>query len=171
MVKGGGCLGIWRQHSKRLNRFGNNTAYEFTQQTDDWVQEHMSVVGLRLKLELEGKSRIELEKSKVKKNIATTRTFDSNYTDFNYISERVSTFAVTCAEKLRKQNSDCNAIMVFLHTNRHLKDLPQYGKKIVLKLPFPTNSSIELSKFANIALHRIYSNGYSYKKAGVVVRI
>ncbi len=59
--------------------------------------------------------------------------------------------------------------MVFLHTNRHRKDLPQYGKKILLKLPYPTNSSIELSKFANIALHRIYSTGYLYKKTGVVV--
>ncbi len=160
--------GIGRQHSKRLKRYGVTNAYQFTKLSDSWVQQEMSVVGLRLKQELEGVSRIELEQVGVKKSIATTRTFDKNYTDYQYISERVSTFAVSCAEKLRKQKSDCNALMVFIYTNRHRKELPQYSKKIVLKLPYPTNSSIELSKFADLGLQRIFAKGYSYKKAGVV---
>lgn len=161
--------GIGRRHAFRLNNLGIRTAWQFIQQTDDWVRKHMSVVGLRLKNDLEGKPTIELEKVKAKKNIATTRTFDHNLTEIKEVQERVSTFAVTCSEKLRKQNSNCNAILVFVHTNGHRKDLEQYSKNMVLKLPYPTNSAIELSKFATKALSLIWKQGYQYKKAGVIV--
>lgn len=161
--------GIGRQHAKRLNNLGITTAFQFTQQSDEWVRKHMSVVGLRLKHDLEGKPTLDLEKIKTKKNIATTRSFDKNYSDFEKIKERVSTFAVSCAEKLRKQKSNCNALMIFLHTNGHRKDLPQYRRNIVVKTPFPTNSSIELSNFAIQGLKRIFKDGYQYKKAGVIV--
>ena len=81
----------------------------------------------------------------------------------------MSTFAVACAEKLRRQNSCCRSLMVFVHTNGHRKDLPQYSRNIVVKLPYATHSAIELSKFATQALKHIYKEGYAYKKAGVIV--
>lgn len=162
--------GIGRQHSKRLNELGVKTAFDFTQLEDDFVRKHMAVVGLRLKHDLQGIATLDLEEAKIKKTIATTRSFETNYTDFEQLAERVSTFAVSCAEKLRKQNSCCNSLMVFIHTNRHRKDLPQNSRNIVVKLPFPTNSSIELAKFANQALKLIYKQGHAYKKAGVIVQ-
>jgi DNA polymerase V len=110
-----------------------------------------------------------LELVQPKKNIATTRSFERNYSKIEELEERVATFAVSCAEKLRKQKSCCNTIMVFIHTNGHRKDLPQYSRNIVVKLPFPTNSAIELAKFAKQALHYIFKEGYHYKKAGVLV--
>lgn len=161
--------GIGYRHSKRLEKLGVKTAYDFTQQTEDWVKKNMSVVGLRLLKELQGISCLDLEQPQDKKNIATTRSFDKNYSDYSFVSERVSTFAVTCAEKLRKQNSCCNALMVFIHTNGFRKDLPQYSRNIVVKLPYPTNSNMELSKFATFGLQKIFKNGFEYKKAGVIV--
>lgn len=165
----GDVWGIGRRHAERLKNKGILDAYSFTQLPDEWVRKHMSVVGLRLKYELLGKPMLDMEEKKAKKNIATTRTFEHNYTALSDIKERVSTFSVTCAEKLRRQKSNCNAIMVFLHTNGHRQDLPQYGRNIVVKLPYPTNSSIELSHFANKGLQQIFRQGYAYKKAGVIV--
>ncbi len=162
--------GIGRQHAKRLQAQGVKTAYDFTLLNDAFVRKQMSIVGLRLKHDLQGIPTLNLDEVQPKKNIATTRSFDGNYTKFEQISERVSTFAVSCAEKLRKQNSCCNSLMVFVHTNRHRKDLPQYSRNIVIQLPFATNSSIELSKFAVQALKQIFKEGYSYKKAGVIVQ-
>ncbi|MFN4234302.1 MAG: Y-family DNA polymerase [Bacteroidia bacterium] len=162
--------GIGRQHAKRLNKIGVITAFDFTQLDDNWVKKNMSIVGLRLKHDLQGIPTLNLEEPEAKKNIATTRSFEKNYTEFEELSERISTFAVSCAEKLRKQNSCCNSLMVFIHTNGHRKDLPQYSRNIVIKLPYPTNSSIELSKFATQALKHIYKKGYHYKKAGVIVQ-
>jgi DNA polymerase V len=161
--------GIGRQLSKKLNHIKITTAYQFTQLEDDWVRKNLSVVGLRLKMDLEGKPTIELDDFKSKKSIATTRSFEKEYTELKDIQERVSTFAVTCAEKLRKQGSCCNSIMVFVHTNFYKKDEPQYSKSIVVQTDYPTNSSIDLVKLATKGLKAIYLEGYSYKKAGVVV--
>lgn len=161
--------GIGRQHTKRLNAIGVKTAYDFTQLEDDWVKKNLAVVGLRLKQELQGIPVLGLEEMQRKKSIATTRSFDGNYTTWAQIKERVSTFAVSCAEKLRRQHSCCNSLMVFIHTNSHRHDLAQYSKNIVIKLPYPTNSGIELSKFATQALSQIFKPGYHYKKAGVVI--
>jgi len=161
--------GIGRKHAKRLAYLSIKTAYDFVQMSDSWIKRNMSVVGLRLKRELEGIPSIEMEETKPKQSIATTRSFDKHYTTFDELKERIVTFAVTCAEKLRQQNSCCNAIMVFVHTNYFREDLEQYAKNSVIKLPFATNSSIEIAKFAIEALQQIFVSGYHYKKAGVMV--
>jgi len=160
--------GIGFRHAKRLQLMGIKTAYDFTLLNEQWIRKNMSIVGLRLLKELQGTPCLELETPSDKKSIACTRSFDKNYSDYELVKERVSTFAVTCAEKLRKQKSCCNAIMVFIHTNGHRKDLPQYSRSYALKLPFPSNSNIELAKFASFALKKIFRKGFAYKKAGVV---
>jgi DNA polymerase V len=161
--------GIGHRHAKRLQALKINRAYEFTLLPEDWVRKQMSVVGLRLQQELKGIPCLDLDIAQPKKNIATTRSFDTNHADFNYLRERVVTFAVTCAEKLRAQQSCCNALMVFVHTNGHRKDLPQYSRNIVLQLPVPTNSSILIAQQAALGLQLIFKEGYAYKKAGVIV--
>ncbi len=162
--------GIGKQHSLRLSSMGIKTAYDFTQLDDTTVRKLMTIVGLRLKHDLQGNPVLELEEPSIKKNIATTRSFESSYTEWEQLRERIATFAVLCAEKLRKQNSCCNALLVFLRTNKHRKDLPQYNPSINIKLPFPTNSNIELASFATQALKLIFKPGYAYKKAGVIVQ-
>lgn len=162
--------GIGRKHAKRLRAIGVNTAHDFVQLDDNWVRKYLSVVGLRLKMDLMGIPTLDLEETQRKSSIATTRSFEKNYTQFEELRERVSTFAVSCAEKLRKQQSCCNSLMVFIHTNGHRKDLPQYSRNVLVKLPFATNSAMELSNFATQALKHIFKEGYSYKKAGVIVQ-
>lgn len=161
--------GIGRKHSQRLKNLNIHNAYQFSQLSDDWVRKNMSVVGLRLKHDLEGKPTLDLETIANKKMIATTRSFEHMITSYQDVKERVSTFAVSCAEKLRKQQSQCNMIMVFLHTNGFRKDLPQYGRNIVVKTEYPTNSSIDLVKYAQTGLKSIFKKNYHYKKAGVMV--
>jgi len=161
--------GIGRQHAKRLFQLGVDTAYDFTQLNDQWVQKHLSIVGLRLKRDLSGIPTLDLEEVENKKNIASTRSFDVNYTKFEEVQERVSTFASSCSEKLRKQHSFCSSITVFVMTNRFRTEQEQYQNSITLDLPFATNSAIEISKYATLALRRIFREGYAYKKAGVIV--
>lgn len=161
--------GIGRRHAKRLKNKNVHNAFQFTQLHDDWVRKEMAVVGLRLKHELEGKPTLDLDLPKSKKMIATTRSFETMHTKFDELAERISTFTASCSEKLRRQNSHCNMIMVFLHTNYFRKDLPQYSRSFVVKTDFPTNSTIELTKYAKSGLKAIFEEGYHYKKAGVIV--
>lgn len=161
--------GIGRRHSKKLKDVNIRTAYDFTQLDDNWVKQRFSIVGLRLKHDLQGIPTLSLEGVHSKKCIAVTRSFEKNYTEFEEMKERITTFAVFCGEKLRLQRSCCNSLLVFVRTNKHAENFPQYGRSVVLKLPYPTNSNIELAKFATQALEQIFKRGYPYKRAGVFV--
>ena len=161
--------GIGRKHAQRLRLKNVFNAYQFTQLSDEWVRKEMAVVGLRLKQELEGRPTLDLEVPKNKKMIATTRSFEKMYSSIEDISERVSTFTASCSEKLRKQQSHCNMIMVFVRTNYFRKDQPQYSRNIIINTDFPTNSTIDLNYYAQIGLKAIFKEGYQYKKAGVIV--
>ncbi|REA58177.1 SOS mutagenesis and repair protein UmuC [Dyadobacter luteus] len=161
--------GIGPRHFKMLQAMGIRTVQDFTRLPDAWVKKQMSVVGLRLKHELQGIRTLDLEDVKPKQNIAVTRSFNENYDDYEWVKERVITFATICAERLRKQDSCCNVLQVFLLTNSFRPDQPQYTPATTVKLPYPTNSGIELAHFAEDALKRIYKSGFGYKKAGVVV--
>lgn len=161
--------GIGRKISEKLRAIGVKNAYEFTQLNDSYIRREFSVVGLRLKHELEGKSRLGLDEVVNKKSISTTRSFKHDITDMNELKERITTYAVLCAEKLRKQNSDCNIITVFILTNRFKKDKPQYYKSINITLPYASSSSITLSKYAVRGLIAIYKKGYLFKKGGVII--
>ena len=162
--------GIGFRHSERLKRYKVNNAYDFISLPDNWVKKNMSVVGLRLKKELEGESVLNLEEVRSpKKAIATTRSFEGTITDYEKIKERISTFAICCAEKLRAQNSNCNSIYVFIRSNKFQKNKIQYRNGIVMTIPFSTNSNIVISKYAIEGLKKIFRKGIDYKKAGTIV--
>ena len=169
-LKVGDVWGIGRQHAKRLKDIGCITAYDFTCLSENWVKKNMSVVGWRLQRDLQGIPTFDLEAVQPKQSIATTRTFEEDYTEYAQIAERVSTFASMCAEKLRRQKSCCGSLMVFVLTNRHKTDRPQYSRNLAVKMPFYTSSTLEIVDFALKALKQIYQPGYNYKKAGVVVQ-
>ena len=162
--------GIGFRHAKRLRNIKINTAYNFTNLEDGWVRRNMSVVGLRLKKELEGESVLDLEEVRnLKKAIATTRSFEGTITNYEKIKERISTFAICCAEKLRSQNSNCNSIYVFVRSNKFQKNKPQYRNGILMTIPFSTNSNMIISKYAIEGLKKIFKKGVNYKKAGTIV--
>ncbi|MHA8061407.1 Y-family DNA polymerase [Aquirufa beregesia] len=161
--------GIGRKYANRLRIQQVFTAYDFTLLPDEWVKKEMSIVGLRLKRELEGVPTLDLEEVKDKQMIATTRSFETMYSTIDDIAERVATFTSSSAEKLRKQGSHCTMIMVFVQSNYFRKDLPQYSRNIIVKTDFPTNSTIELCRYAQKGLKEIYREGIMYKRGGVIL--
>ena len=162
--------GIGFKNSKRLKNYQINNAYDFILLPDNWIRKKMSVVGLRLKKELEGRSVLDLEEIRSpKKAIATTRSFEGTINDYEKIRERISTFAVCCAEKLRSQNSNCNSIYVFVRSNKFQKNKPQYRNGILMTIPFSTNSNMVISKYAIEGLKKIFRKDINYKKAGTIV--
>jgi len=165
----GDVWGIGRQHAKRLAEMKVRSGYDFTQLPDEWVQNNMSVVGLRLKHDLEGKPTLGFEEEHPNKNISTTRAFRHMTRDINFLRERVSTFAFTAAERLRSQNSDCSLVTVFLETNRFKPELAPYNPVLTMPTNFATGSAFEINKFAQQALRLIFKPGFDYKKAGVIL--
>lgn len=161
--------GIGRGIHKRLTAKGCKTALDFTQLNDDWVRKSFSITEWKLKKDLEGISKIKLDEVKTKRAIATTRSFEYTYSDIDNIKERISTFATSCAEKLRKQGSSCYIIYVILSSDRHKKDLEQHRASKVVSLPYPTDSNLIISNEAVKAVTHIFKKGIKYKRAGVIV--
>tara|TARA_R110002049_G_scaffold90686_2_gene227128 strand:+ start:48529 stop:49785 length:1257 start_codon:yes stop_codon:yes gene_type:complete len=161
--------GIGRRLAKRLQAKGCKTAFDFTELPDDWVRKNFSITEWKLKKDLEGISEIKLDEIKTKQAIATTRSFEYTFSDLDNIKERISTFATSCAEKLRKQGSSCHMIYVMLSSDRHKKDLEQHRASRAICLPYPTDSNLIISQEAVGAVMQIFKNGIKYKRAGVVV--
>ena len=161
--------GIGYRLQKRLKEKKCYTALDFVQLSDDWVLKNFSITEWRLKKDLEGIPTLELDERQTKKAIATTRSFEYTYSDLGNIKERISTFASSCAEKLRKQGSSCHVIVVLLSSDRHKKELPQHKTNCVVSLPYPTDSSLIISDYAIKAVSSIYKQGIKYKRAGVIV--
>ena len=162
--------GIGRQYAKLLVQYNVKTAYDFTLLDDGLLRTKMKVIGLRIKRELLGESCIQLELIiPPKKAIATTRAFGKKTSEIRYIEEAVSTYAVRCAEKLRKQNSVANLLTVFIHTDPFNPNEPQINKSKSITLPVATNDNIELVKYSLVCLKEIFSPAFRYKKAGVIV--
>lgn len=161
--------GIGRRYARKLRTMGVSTAYDFTRLPESMVRSLMTVVGHNLQQELQGIPTIEMEIPEKKQSIATTRSFDRDYNSFDDLHERIATFTMLSAEKLREQQSMCRRMMLFIETNRFNDKEEFYANSVVLKLPFPTSSSLELTGFAISGLKQIFRAEKHYKRAGVIL--
>lgn len=161
--------GIGRQHFKKLQYIGVRTALDFIRLKESRVQSLMTVVGAKTRKELRGIPCIDISELPQKKSICTSRSFSSMVIDKEEVKEAVANFTACCARKLRAQKSHCRSMTVFILTNSHREDLPQYWSSDSLHLKIPTSDTIELTKAAIQLFEQIFKEGYKYKKAGVIV--
>jgi DNA polymerase V len=136
----------------------------------------MTVNGLRLVHELRGFPCKFLEASQpAKKAILTAPSFGRLVPDLETITDALTSYLTRACEKLRRQDSLCGAVTVFLHTDRYRRTpgngLPacQYTNSITVSLPHPTSSTPELLKYAESGLKSIFRFGYNYQKVGIML--
>ena len=163
--------GIGFRLTKKMLAKNIKTAYDFTlPQHEAFIKREMGVVGVRLRMELLGVSVLEIEEPKSKKNIAVTRSFENDIADFDSLKERILTFASVCSEKLRKQNSCCTTVILYLKKNKFKVNRgDKYNFYRMETLPFATNTSFSIGQVAVKMLNDIYQEGIAYKKAGIIV--
>lgn len=161
--------GIGRRNSVKLRSMNISNAYEFVMLDDEYVNNVFTVTGLRTKKELEGISCLSYDDITEKKSITVSRSFPSNVKSFDYLRERIAEFANTASARMRRQNSACRSIMVYISTNKHRNDLPQYRNSIIVTMDRFTNSTIAITNYAIRGLSGIFKKEYEYKKAGIVL--
>ncbi|MDR6921118.1 MULTISPECIES: Y-family DNA polymerase [Chryseobacterium] len=165
----GDVWGIGRRLSAKMHDSGVYKAWDLLQKPEIWVRKIMGIHGVRMINELKGIRQLELDTPSPKKSIAVTRSFMEMLTKKEEVRERVETFGMYCSERLRKQNTCCKMVTVFVQTNRFRKDLPEYRNAMTRILPNPTNSSILIGRVVNELFEAIYREGFHYKRAGVIV--
>ena len=162
--------GIGKEFAALLRGQGFTTAASLAEAPEEWVRKNMSVVGQRLLNELKGISCIAWETGeKAKKNICTARSFGKLVQNKNELRQAVAKFTATCAEKLRKEKTCARKLHLFIQTNPHRHDEPQYFQSVTQELTVPTSNTPELIRKAMAGLDLIYQPGYKFQKAGVMM--
>ncbi len=161
--------GIGRRWAKLLNANFVYTAYDFVSLSDFFIKKKLNINGLKIKYELLGQPAFQLhDLPEAKKSVRRSRSFGHLISQYTDLEEAVANFADSCAAKLRKLNQVANSLMVYIRTDPHRQDLPQYRNSFVITFKTATNSSRIFIKAAVQALKNIYKPHYKYRKAGVI---
>ncbi len=161
--------GVGRQYGEMLKKNGIYTARELRDAPDVWVRKKMTIVGLRMVLELRGISCLSFDEvPSPKKGIVSSRSFGRPVEGLPELREALAGYVARGAEKLRFQGSLASFVSVFLMTNRFKHDEPQYSNGMTMKLPVATAYTPRLFRHADRILERIYRRGFRYKKIGVM---
>jgi DNA polymerase V len=166
----GEVWGIGSRLSKQLKELGICSVLDAARLDPSTVRQRWSVTVERTVRELQGQSCIALEEVAInKKEIACTRSFGQAVLDLVGLQQAVTEFTSRAAEKLRKQNSLANRVLVFIHTSPFRKNDPQYSNSMVVPLPHASASTSTLLHASLLGLRAIFRAGFRYTKAGVLL--
>lgn len=162
--------GVGRKLTMRLASFGVTTALDLREAHIPTLRAEFGVVMEKTQRELQETPCIKLEEVQAdKKQIVSSRSFGSMVTELPVLKDALSTFVANACAKLRAQKSHASVIQVFLGTNRFRKELPQYTPCLAVPLPYPTNDSLEVNRWAAFLCDRMFKPDYQYKRAGIVL--
>ena len=161
--------GIGRRTLEVLNYYGVHTPLQFADKMESWVRAHFHQPGVQTWMELNGIPCIDTSEVIRNQNICTSRSFGDMVSDLPSLKASVASFASSCANKLRGQQSLCQSVTVFVSSNSFRTDLPQYGNAATVLLATPTSDTLEINKAAMQCLESVYLPGIMYKKSGVLL--
>ena len=98
--------------------------------------------------------------------VCVARGFGKVLNDKNEVMEALANFTAMVAAKLRSEQLMTNTIQIFVQTNAHRANEPQYFRSLTIRLPVATNSTNELITHARQGFETIYRPGYNYSKTG-----
>ena len=162
--------GIGGASARRLAGAGVETAAQLRDMDPRQARKLLTVVGERLVWELRGQSCFPLELVLPRRQgIAVTRCFGRMVTTLHEGLEAIRSYAARAGEKLRQHGVVGSHLYVGLETAEHRTDLPQYSPGTTIRFVEPTNDTLILCEAASSGLRRIWRDGYSYYRAGVLM--
>jgi DNA polymerase V len=162
--------GVGRKLTKRLEGHCIRSVLDLKQAHVPTLRAEFGLVMEKIQRELQEVPCIELQEIQPdRQQIIASRSFGNMVSELPVLQDALSTFVANACAKLRGQGSHAAVIQVFLQTNRFRKDLPQYMPSMAVPLPYPTNDSLEVNRWASALCERMFKPGYQYKKAGVML--
>ena len=162
--------GVGGASARRLAGAGVETAAQLRDMDPRQARKLLTVVGERLVWELRGQSCLSLELVPPRRQgIAVTRCFGRMVTTLDEGLEAIRAYAARAGEKLRQHGVAGSHLYVGLEAAEHRTDLPQYSPGTTIRFVEPTSDTLILCEAASSGLRRIWRNGYSYYRAGVLM--
>jgi len=166
----GEVWGVGRQLSAQLAQNGITTVEALRTADAKSLRRQFSVVLERTHAELNGESCLVMDEViHAKQQIMSSRSFGQYVYDLAGLEEAVASYIAIAARKLRDQHSLAGMLQVYIRTNPHKPDAPQYQKGLSIPLPEPTDDTLRLITIAHWGLKKIYRPGFAYQKAGVAL--
>jgi len=159
--------GIGRKWSKKLKTMGVESVGQFVMVSDSIVRKLMNVNGLKTKMEILGMYCHPVQKiPKLKKNIASTRSFGQDITSFDQISEAMYSYIKSGVKKLTDNETMPNKATIFLCGNIHKGEKHYANKQISFQSQ--TRDIDEIWSQVYPHLKNIYKDTKKYKKCGII---
>ena len=167
-VEIGDVWGIGRQNTIKYKMLGIHKASHLRNYKNKLlIQKQFTKIGRMIQDELNEISCFPLNnETPKKKEIICSRTFGNPVFDLATLRESVACYASLACEKLRKQQSVCHEVEVYIRTNP-FKEVPQYVRIQSATLISPTCDTRKIIREAWKILDSIFINGFEYKKAMV----
>ena len=162
--------GIGRRLNAKLLSCGIHYASEFVRLPKSYLHKIGNINLVRTQQELLGQDCMSINPVAIAhKSIMNSRTFGHALSKKRDISDAIISFAQSCATQLRREQSAAIAVTVYVRGDRFREDLPFYSNSCTIRMLSHTSSSIEIARHAVMAFNSIFREGFSYRKAGVMV--
>jgi len=159
--------GIGRQWTKKLKKMDVTSVGQFVMVSDLSIRKMMNVNGLKTKMELLGEYCHPVQKiPKLKRNIASTRSFGQDIDSFEQIAEAMYSYIQSGIKKLIDNEISPNRATIFLCGNIHKGEKHYSSKQISFHKQ--TRNIEEIWSQVYPHLQSIYSDTKKYKKCGII---
>lgn len=160
--------GIGRNLYKKLKKINIFSAKNLIEKDEFFIKKHLNSLGMKTVLELKGISCIPLEHMhEPQQSILCSRSFHMPITQYEDLLEAISSFMSKAAVKLRENALKASFISVFIRTSYFKNEY--YSNSSHINIPYPTSYTPKLLSIAKDLLKKIYKEGVSYKKAGILL--
>ena len=125
----------------------------------------LTIQGFATVQELNGISCIDKITRNKKDVITSSRQFSRRIHDISTLECAIVQYTELAVERLRKQNSECGAVSIYISTCNYYSDNPdeQYSNGAIIELPRMTSYTPIIVDAARTALPHIFRPGYGYK--------
>lgn len=159
--------GIGRQWFKKLKSIGVDNVYKFMKMNGTVVKKLLNVNGLRTHMELQGHYCYDIiQTPKLKRNIASTRSFGEDIYSFEQICEAMYSYISSGLKKLRDNELSPNRAVIFMHGNVHKGHTHYSSRQIVFQKQ--TRDINEIWSQVYPHLINIFDSKKIYKKCGII---
>ena len=159
--------GIGRQWNKKLKSQRVESIGQFVMMNDYTVRKLMNVNGLKTKCEILGMYCHPVKPiPKLKKNIASTRSFGKDVDDFDQLAEAMYSYIKSGVKKLIDNEISPNRATIFISGNIHKGEKHYSSKQISFQKQ--TRDVDEIWSQVYPHLKKIYKTEKKYKKCGII---